>query len=448
MIEQIVLENFLSFKKETKFEFKASMEKPRKGYEFIKWYEEVNRNKLLKIQFLFGNNATGKTNFLKFLDLMRNLVCTRRTSKTSKESRIPDTYFKLSDDTINKPTKAEITFHIEQIKYIYGLSFGDNTIWDEKLLKYERTRKPVEVFHRYFDKEKGFTIVDFNSPAVDTDDQNRILDNVIQNTTVISIYDEKNIKSEDLKNVFNYFRRITVIDKLEDFSLASMFANRKDPENLRKVLLPLLNDLGSNIIDYEVNTSSSKISEEESVIFKQILGEEIFNQRYPNGERKDVYIRFAHPSETPEHKTWLNEDEESFGTRNMIRLIIILYDCSRNNSLIAIDEGATGIHQQTFGRIVQFFLGTSHNQFIMSSQQVAIMDMDGFRRDTVKFFDKDWNTGVTSCEKIDLRKYHKNISIVNAYLNHSFGCLPKFPKLPEWKDKIEYYYEIMHPDRL
>lgn len=446
MIEQIVLENFLSFKKETKFEFKASMEKPRKGYEFIKWYEEINRTKLLKIQFLFGNNATGKTNFLKFLDIMRNLVCTRRTSKTSKESRIPDTYFKLSDDTINKPTKAEITFHVNQIKYVYGLSFGDNTIWDEKLQKYERTRKPVEVFHRIYDKDKGFTIVEFKSPAIDIEDQEKILDNVIQNTTVISIYDEKNIKSEDLKNVFNYFRHVTVIDKLEDFSLASMFANRKDPENLRKVLLPLLNDLGSNIIDYEVNTSSSKISEEESAIFKQILGEEIFNQRYPNGERKDVYIRFAHPSKTPEHKTWLNEDEESFGTRNMIRLIIILYDCSRNNSLIAIDEGATGIHQQTFGRIVQFFLGTSHNQFIMSSQQVAIMDMDGFRRDTVKFFDKDWNTGITSCEKIDLRKYHKNISIVNAYLNHSFGCLPEFPELPEWKKKIESYNEIMHFD--
>lgn len=446
MIEQIVLENFLSFKKETKFEFKASMEKPRKGYEFIKWYEEINRTKLLKIQFLFGNNATGKTNFLKFLDLMRNLACNRRTSKTSKEARIPDTYFKLSNQTITEPTNAEITFHIEGIKYIYSLSFSDNTVWKEKLMKYERTRKPAEVFYRHFDKEKGFAIVEFNSPVIDIDDQKIILDSIIQNTTVISIYDEKNIKSEDLKNVFNYFRRVTVIDKLEDFSLPSMFANRKDPENLRKVLLPLLKDLGSNIIDYEVNTSSSKISEEEAAIFKQILGEEIFNQRYPNGDRKDIYIRFAHPSETPEGKTWLNEDEESFGTKNMIRLIIILYDCSRSNSLIAIDEGVTGIHQQTFGRIVQFFLGTSHNQFIMSSQQVAIMDMDGFRRDTVKFFDKDWNTGITSCEKIDLRKYHKNISIVNAYLNHAFGCLPEFPKIPEWKDKIESYYEIMHPN--
>jgi hypothetical protein len=332
------------------------------------------------------------------------------------------------------------------IKYVYRLSFSDNTIWEENLMKYERTRKPVEVFNRYFDKEKGFTIVDFTSPTIDIDDQERILDNVIQNTTVISIYDEKNIKSVDLKNVFYYFLHVNVIYKLDDIPLPSMFANRKDHENLRNVLLPLLKDLGSNIIDYEVNTSSSKISEEEAAIFKQILGEEIFNQRYPNGERKDVYLRFAHPSETPEHKTWLNEDEESYGTRNMIRLIIILYDCSRSNSLIAIDEGATGIHQQTFGRIVQFFLGTSHNQFIMSSQQVAIMDMDGFRRDTVKFFDKEWGTGITSCEKIDLRKFHKNISIVNAYLNHSFGCLPEFPRLPEWKDKIEYYYEIMHPD--
>ena len=33
-----------------------------------------------------------------------------------------------------------------------------------------------------------------------------------------------------------------------------------------------------------------------------------------------------------------------------------------------------------------------------------------------------------------------------AYLNHSFGCLPEFPELPEWKKKIESYNEIMHFD--
>lgn len=63
---------------------------------------------------------------------------------------------------------------------------------------------------------------------------------------------------------------------------------------------------------------------------------------------------------------------------------------------------------------------------LMSSQQVSIMEMDGFRRDTVKFFDKNHETYVTTCSRIDLRKHHKNQNIVNAYLNNSFGCPPHF----------------------
>lgn len=77
----------------------------------------------------------------------------------------------------------------------------------------------------------------------------------------------------------------------------------------------------------------------------------------------------------------------------------------------------------------------------MSSQQLSIMEMKGFRRDTVRFFDKDRQTGVTSCQSIDLRKYHKNLSILNAYLNNSFGCLPASPPLEEWIVKLEEYYK-------
>lgn len=79
----------------------------------------------------------------------------------------------------------------------------------------------------------------------------------------------------------------------------------------------------------------------------------------------------------------------------------------------------------------------------MASQQVSIMEMDGFRRDTVKFFDKDRTTGVTTCKKIDMKKYHKNISIVNAYLNDSFGCLPEYPTQEQWEEKLIAYKEQM-----
>ena len=68
----------------------------------------------------------------------------------------------------------------------------------------------------------------------------------------------------------------------------------------------------------------------------------------------------------------------------------------------------------------------------MASQNLSIMDMEGFRRDTIKIFDKNRTTGETYCQKIDLRKYHKNQSIVRAYLDHSFGSLPDFPTQDEW----------------
>ena len=80
----------------------------------------------------------------------------------------------------------------------------------------------------------------------------------------------------------------------------------------------------------------------------------------------------------------------------------------------------------------------------MASQHLSIMDMDGFRRDTMKFFDKNRQTGETTCKEVDLRKYHKNINILKAYLDNSFGCLPDFPTPEEWVSKLFRYKSILN----
>lgn len=49
----------------------------------------------------------------------------------------------------------------------------------------------------------------------------------------------------------------------------------------------------------------------------------------------------------------------------MLRLIIILYDASNRNAPLGIDECSSGIHHQTFGRIIQFFLTTSNAMQIL-----------------------------------------------------------------------------------
>lgn len=440
MIEQIEIQNFLSFKNKETFDLTASMEKPKKGFEYMKWYEEMNRKKILKAQFLFGNNATGKSNFLSVISAVKDIICTKRTSKSSVDSKLPITYFKLSSTTIGKPTYIKITFHTQSIRYQYSVEYDDDTIFKETLIKNIKPKKEITIFKRNYDKEKDISDVSFPHNTISKETQAIIRENVIKNTSVISIYDDKNIESVDFKNVFTYFNNAVVIYHIGSLHLPYMLAARKDGDELEKIIVPLLQDLGSNITGYHVDYNYYPLSEQEISIIKNAIGERLFNEQYPNGKRKECSVRFSHNTDTPNEVAWLSENEESYGTLNMLRLIILLYDACKCQSPIAIDECAIGIHQQTFGRIIQFFLSISSNlQFFMASQQVTIMEMDGFRRDTVKFFDKDRATGITTCKKIDMKKYHKNISIVNAYLNDSFGCLPEYPTQEQWEKKLESY---------
>lgn len=440
MIESLTIENFLSFKDRTEFTFTASMEKPKAGFEHIAWFETIGKKKIEKIQFLFGNNGTGKSNFMNAIGEICRLVCIRATSKTDENSKIPDSFFKLSKDTIGKPSYLQIIFHCSDIRYKYELEYGDNTIRFEKLTKCPIGKKETVVFIRTFNEDKDVVEIDYPSKQIGTKAQNIINDNVIRNTSVISVYDEKNFMAEDLKNVFNYFSRIQYLPRLEDIDLPSMLHNRKDGDRLKTILLSLLSDIGSNIIDYKIETIEPKLSEHEILIFKSVFGEEDFKKRFSGGTRKIMTLQFAHPSDNDMGKAWLQEHEESEGTLNMIRLIIALYDAAVLNTPILIDECASGIHQQTFGRIIQFFLYSSTKaQAFMASQHLSIMEMDGFRRDTMKFFDKDRQTGETSYAEVDLRKYHKNINILRAYLDNSFGCLPSFPSPEEWVEHLSKY---------
>lgn len=444
MIESLTIENFLSFKDKINFNFTASMERPKAGFEHISWFETIGKKKLQKIQFLFGNNGTGKSNFMNALGAVCRLACFRATSKSDEDSKIPDFYFKLSKDTINKPTSFDIVFHQNENRYKYEIRCVDNTIEFEKLTKCPIGKKEVVVFVREFNYKKDLVEISYPAKAISNEAQKLINDNVIRNTSVISIYDEKNFVAEDLKNVYTYFSRIQYLSRLDEIDLPSMLQNRKDGEKLKSILLQLLKDIGSNIIDYKIETIEPKLSEHEILIFKTVFGEEDFKKRFAGGTRKITTLQFAHPSDNENHKAWLQEHEESEGTLNMIRLIIALYDAIVLNTPIMIDECASGIHQQTFGRIIQFFLYSSTRaQAFMASQHLSIMDMDGFRRDTMKFFDKNRQTGETTCKEVDLRRFHKNLNILKAYLDNSFGCLPDFPTSEEWANKLSKYKSLV-----
>ncbi|MCD8293681.1 MAG: ATP-binding protein [Clostridia bacterium] len=440
MIERITLRNFLSFKDETSIDFTASQEKPKSGFEYVDWYEEANKKKILKTIFLFGNNGTGKSNLITAVEVLRKLVCLNPKSKSDESTKLLNYSFKFSDETINKPSYVGMIFHTDGCRYQYEIEWHDNVILHECLRRGKGTGNLRIIFYRSYDTDKDITNVEFPYNDIKPESQKIIIENAIKNSSIVSIYDTMNIESKDLKNVYSYFRKIIIPPYLYDIDLLSMFDGRKENDDLKLVLIPLLKDLGSNIIDYRIDSFEVKISDDEAKFMKNFLGEELYNQRCPNGRREAKVLRFAHEADSKDGIAWLEEYEESMGTINMIKLIIAFHDAGIDHTPIFIDECSYGIHQLTFGRIIQFFLSYGlHSQAIMASQNLSIMEMEGFRRDTIRIFDKDRVSGKTFCKKIDLRKYHKNLNIVKTYLNNSFGSLPEYPTLEVWKEHLESY---------
>lgn len=447
MIEAITLYNFLSFKEKTEFSFIASSEKSKKGFEHIEWFTNINNKKILKTLFLFGNNGTGKSNFLSAINIIRLLVCRRKSSKSDSKNELPDTFFRFSSQTIDKPSKISVVFHIGTNRYIYNVSWNQSVILEESLFLLNKRNKEDLVFSRTHNLEKDIVDVIFpKKSSCPTSSQQIIKENVIANTSVISLYDEKNIESLELKEVYNYFRNFIVVQTLDDrmLDLCPMLTRRKNEAVLKNVLLKLLRDLGSNILDYEVIKTTRRLEQIEIDILHSQMPAEVYNERFPNDTKVDLHIRFAHKSIDSDEYCWLTEGMESEGTINMIKLIIVLFDAAWNNASIAIDECAMGIHQETFNRIIQFYLSIANNsQAILASQALPILDMEGYRRDTARFFDKDFETGISSCFSIDLRKFHINKNIYKNYVDHTFGGKPQLPLAEEWKQHLYDFRDIV-----
>lgn len=445
MIESITIENFLSFKNKTIFDFKASSERSAKGFENIQWYSEKDRKKILKTIFLFGNNGTGKTNFLNVFSVLNDLATTYRASKSKDVDRLPNVSFLLSEDTKDAPSSIDVVFHTHGFRYEYFVRWDEKYIHEERLSKSMGIRKKADLFLRLYNNHNDIVEITFPGKKNPISEETRrvICQNTIRNTSVISVYDGKNMESEDLRIVHSYFESCRLCN-VKSYDLASMITKRSDGDKLKKVLLSILKDLGSNICDYRVDDIAIKLSDAEKKAMLSQMPEDQFYSIFPNGERKFQRLNFAYQTSERTERFWLPENLESEGTQEVIRLIIVLFDSIEQHTPLAIDECAQSINPEVLKYIIQFYLKAStDSQVFLASQAITILNMNGYRRDTARFFDKEPSSGISSFQIVDKQKYHKKMSIYNAYISNSFGGKTGLIDEKDWNEHIDQIVELI-----
>lgn len=445
MIESLSVTNFYCFKERTTISFIAKKERNRTMDNDYCGFIAKNKMNLLKLIYILGNNGSGKSKMLSAFDALQYLITNIRERDDELLRHKP---FAFDDEYINKPSTIELVYHINDRRYLYMIEWDKVAIHNETLCEI-KSKNCIELFHRWYDLKNGLVKVDFMPKMQISDDESYIIKStLLKNNSLLSTIAKTNISHPLLKLQFYFFTNGFEIVELEDVDLNHELPGdqTEHSKQLKKIICSFLRSVDTNIMSYEklkidVNYPTELLQklrllpEKEQVELRMLLRME-----------EDKYtINTFHRLEknNGNRRGRLPLSEQSEGTLEILRLLIVLNDAIENKKTIIIDDYSSGIQRNTLNQLLKFFIGSSQDaQLIISTQDYSLLDFDVIRRDSIRFLVKD-TAAEAHVESINLSLLHKNSS-----LHHYVSKMNVYKQLPEMNeelfDELLYIYRTIN----
>ncbi len=423
MILEFKVENYLSFREEQVLSFDPSSDKEYESQYCVQVKEGV---KVLKLGLIYGANASGKTNLLKSLEFLRKFVLRQKSDKTESTGVIP---FQFDNSYIEKPSRFELTFYLNQIKYVYSVVLDDKRVIEENLVYYPGIQ-PAVFFERWFDEKKEKSVIKFGGTIdLKASDKKLIEGLTISNSSVFSAFSKANTEKSIFDDVFNWFSEdfMQMIHPKTD--LFGWTSSRLEKDNLcRDFVLEVLQKADFNISSIDIDEEDIPIDEElESKISSMDMPEHLKEEILQKKMLKAKDISFQHTTRLMEKN--LPRKLESNGTIRFYGLGGVLNKLLSSNTFLCIDEIENSLHYDLVAHFVKTFLMNSNNsQLLFSTHDINLLNEDFLRRDTVWFADKN-EFGASELYSLLDFKLHKNLSAYNAYKIGKLGAKPELGEL-------------------
>ena len=340
MIESFTIKNYRCYRKGTELSFIASKKEGGKNSDLPPvWFKEINGKRILRMLLCVGLNGTGKSKMFSALNYLRMLAIAKPQKPTEKPEYRP---FLLDEHSSNEPTELSLIYYIRDVCYHYYIKVSNERIEEEELnLKKSRL---VRIYQRKHNVETDTVSISFgNACDLSKSDQHDLEVNTLSNSSVLSVFGSLNMDSQVLSDNYDFFENHISLVRRSDKSLADKLQTGDAEKDaiMKRLLLRLLKDVGTNICDYIVEDASLNISEliengAPDIIVKAML------EQYPSGTITHKNLRFVHS--TVEGERALDSGLESLGTINIIRILIVLYDVILGKKCSCIDEIEYGIH--------------------------------------------------------------------------------------------------------
>lgn len=334
--------------------------------------------RIMKSAVLFGDNASGKTNWFYALQAMKRII----------------------KNGIERDYIDDFNFGSDEMKFSIGIIDSSSEDVYEYSLKFDKDRKVI--FEEFICNNNEIFVYNDNSLSIGINIDKKLeiesLFNTVRSTDtflskledfvpgyindfVNSISNVKIVAESPFNEEIKYMSQIRIIDDTD----------KKLIDSYREEVIEILSDLDPTIddFDYVKREASDKVGYDLVIIRK--------------GYKFDISY-------------------ESQGIRKIVNLLTDILDIFDGKTIL-IDELDSSIGTKALIRIFSSIVNSDNNkdgQLIISSHNLILMDFNSFNASQMYVFSKDskFQTIVRSIDDYDLRYEKKNLP--SLYLDGSF----------------------------
>jgi len=411
MLVEFTVENFLSFKEPNTLSMVAGALKEFPGHTFTYEPAQAARARpipLLKSVAIYGANAGGKTNLIKAMEFMRQMVL--HSSKDSQAGEpIPHTPFLLNPGSQDAPCLMEVVFVHADVRYRYGFSLDRDWVHEEWLFAAPKGRE-ARLFVRSageFEFGKGLTRI------------SGLEEKTRENALFLSVAAQFN--QPDAKKILQWFsdmqivmpehdvpgRSISFLENAEQRDRVSTFVRLADDSisklGIDEVEMPL-----SELPDY----FKDQISKDETNVSmnKLVSHHPVYND---NGEKVGQ-----------EKFDFFNESK---GTRRLFYLAGPILFALDHGATLVVDELECSLHPKLTQFVIDIFHSEKANpnnaQLIFATHDLTLFSRKFFRRDQLWMVKKD-DVGDSELYALSDFQVRADASYDKEYMQGRYGAVP------------------------
>jgi AAA15 family ATPase/GTPase len=427
MLIEFSVTNFLSFSEKQTLSMVADKAKELEETHTFQPIGKVKLPRLLHAVGIYGANASGKSNLLQAMKVMRDVVLSSAKDSQAGEPIKPIMPHALFKD---KPTEFEVVFIVNEVRYQYGFAATRQRITEEWLFAFPMGRSQQWLSRVYdVDSEEYHWLI--NATQVKGEKElwkKSTRDNALYLSTAVQL------NSEQFTSILEWFRQnLRVIGTTDKISPFKTFDLCKSSTGKEKVL-QFMNAADISINDIELTEKSLEdfLSKAPFSAARKRFLQKLMDKG-DEGLQIPTEIKFLH--QTSEGRSFqLPLHRESTGTRRLFGNAGVWLDVLEQGRVICIDELESSLHPLLTRYIISLFhnseVNRNHAQLIFTTHDTTILDNELLRRDQIWFVEKDTDQ-TTQLYPLSDFSPRKDEALQKGYLQGRYGALP-YISSPNW----------------